>query len=557
MLRFSTAVACSGRRPGRELIVMWRSRTLASQILLGVLSILIVSTVLGAILYVTLTGRQLDRQYEERALGIAASVAQMPDIRRALEADDRSGTVQRLAEQVRHSTDASYVVVTDRTGLRYSHPNPALINQRLEEPVIVLDGRGHLGVDNGSLGRSANGKAPVLSVNGAVIGQVSVGILENQVSGQLHHELAAIALYTALALALGVLASWVLARKIKRVTFGLEPAEIVSLLQEREAMLHGIREGVIGFDAKGRVSVINAEAQRLLSVGPGAAGLTADELVPSGRLRDLLTGRVDGTDQVALTDESLLVVNRMPVVLGDRDAGSVVTVRDRTEMESLIRELRSVTGLIDALRAQEHEFANRLHILSVLLTLGDHQEALSYLTEISEFSIAQAEDLRSRVGPPVVAALLLAKVTIAAEQGIHLQVTKDSHLDRPGVDPHALQTIIGNLVDNAIEALGRQPGPREVTVHLDDRDGVRIVVVDNGPGIAGPDADRVFQDGYSTKAGDSGTRRGLGLALVHRMVHRAGGSITVTPGAGARFEVRLPERSPDRPATASVLEVST
>jgi two-component system CitB family sensor kinase len=557
MLRFSTAVARSGRRPGRELIVMWRSRTLASQILLGVLSILIVSTVLGAILYVTLTGRQLDRQYEERALGIAASVAQMPDIRRALAADDRSGTVQTLAEQVRHSTDASYVVVTDRTGLRYSHPNPALINQRLEEPVIVLDGRGHLGVDNGSLGRSANGKAPVFGANGAVIGQVSVGILENQVSGQLHHELAAIALYTALALALGVLASWVLARKIKRVTFGLEPAEIVSLLQEREAMLHGIREGVIGFDAKGRVSVINAEAQRLLSVGPGAAGLTAEELVPAGRLRDLLTGRVEGPDQVALTDESLLVVNRMPVVLGDRDAGSVVTVRDRTEMESLIRELRSVTGLIDALRAQEHEFANRLHILSVLLTLGDHQEALSYLTEISEFSIAQAEDLRSRVGPPVVAALLLAKVTIAAEQGIHLQVTKDSHLDRPGVDPHALQTIIGNLVDNAIEALGRQPGPREVTVHLDDRDGVRIVVVDNGPGIGGPDADRVFQDGYSTKTGDSGTRRGLGLALVHRMVHRAGGSITVTPGPGARFEVRLPERSPDRPITASVLEVST
>jgi two-component system CitB family sensor kinase len=535
---------------------MWRTRALASQILLGVLGILVVTTMLGAILYVTLTGRQLDRQYEERALGIAMSVAQIPDIRQALVSGDHSGAVQALAEQVRRSTDASYVVVTDRTGLRYSHPNPSLINKRLEEPVIVLDGRGHLGVDNGSLGRSANGKAPVLGADGAVIGEVSVGILEDRVSGQLHHELVAIALYTALALALGVLASWLLARKIKRVTFGLEPAEIVSLLQEREAMLHGIREGVIGFDAKGRVSVINAEAQQLLSVGPAAAGLTAEQLVPAGRLRDLLTGRAGGTDQVALTDESLLVVNRMPVVLGARDVGSVVTVRDRTEMESLIRELRSVTGLITALRAQEHEFANRLHILSVLLTLGDHDEALNYLTEISEFSIAQAEDLRSRVGPPVVAALLLAKVTVAAEQGIQVLVTKDSHLDRPGIDPHALQTIIGNLVDNAIEALGRQPGPREVTVHLDDRDGVRIVVVDNGPGIAGPDAGRVFQDGYSTKVGDAGTRRGLGLALVHRMVHRAGGSITVTSGPGAQFEVLLPERSADQQAGASVLEAS-
>lgn len=526
---------------------MWRTRTLASQILLGVLSILIATTTLGAFLYVALAGRELDGQYEQRALGIAASVAQMPDIRRAVGTHDRGGTIQSLAEQVRRGTGASYVVVTDRAGLRYSHPNPALIGQRIDGSVIVLDGRGHLGVDNGSLGRSANGKAPIVGPDGTVIGEVSVGILENQVAVQLHHELAAIALYTALVLALGVLASWLLSRKIKRVTFGLEPAEIVSLLQDREAMLHGIREGVVGFDAKGRVSVINAEAQRLLAVGPNAAGLTAEELVPAGRLRDLFTGRDDGPDQIALTDESLLVVNRMPVTIGDCDAGSVVTLRDRTEMESLIRELRSVTGLITALRAQEHEFANRLHVLSVLLTLGEHDQAIGYLTEIAEFSIAQAEDLRSRISPPVVAALLLAKVTIAAEQGIRVDVTLDSHLDRPDADPHALQTIIGNLVDNAIEALARQPGPREVTVHLDDQEGVRVVVADNGPGIAGPDADRVFRDGYTTKTAETGTRRGLGLALVHRVVHRAGGTITVTSGPGARFEVRLPHPLPEQP----------
>jgi two-component system CitB family sensor kinase len=523
---------------------VWRSRTLASQILLGVLGILVITTSLGALLYVTLSGRSLDRQYEERALAIAGTVAQMPGIRSALADGDSAGAIQTEAEAVRQGTDASYVVVTDRTGLRYSHPNPALIHQRLEEPVAVLDGRRHLGVDNGSLGRSANGKAPILDSSGAVIGQVSVGILEDRVSAQLRHELTAIITYSALALGLGILASSLLAQRIKRVTFGLEPAEIVSLLQEREAMLHGIREGVIGFDAKDRVSVINAEAQRLLSVGPGAVGRTVDQLVPPGRLRDLLSGRIEGTDQTALSDDSLLVVNRMPVVLGERDAGSVVTVRDRTEMESLIRELRSVTGLITALRAQEHEFANRLHVLSVLFDLGEQDEALAYLAEISKYSVAQAEDLRSRIGPPLVAALLLAKATIAAEQGTRLVVTKESRLDRPGVDPQALQTIIGNLVDNAIEALSRQPGPRDVTVHLDDSDGVRIVVVDNGPGIAEPDPEHIFQDGYTTKTGDHGTRRGLGLALVHRIVHRAGGSIAVTPGPGARFEVRLPAQSP-------------
>jgi two-component system CitB family sensor kinase len=519
---------------------MWRSRTLASQVLVGVLGILVVSTAVGGFLYVTLSGHLLDQQYEQRALGIASSVAQIPEIRDALISGDQDGTIQVLAERVRHRTGAAYVVVTDRDGLRYSHPHPDLIGRRLEEPVIALDGQAHIGIDPGSLGRSANGRAPLFDANGRVIGQVSVGILETEVTGQLRHELAAIAAYSALALALGAFASWLLVWKIKRVTYGLEPAEIVSLLQEREAMLHGIREGVIGFDAKGRIDVINAEAQRLLRLPPSVTGRTPGEVLPSGRLRGLLTGELRGADQLVLTDESLLVVNRMPVALGGRDVGAVVTLRDRTEMEALVRELRSVNGLTAALRAQEHEFANRLHIVTGLLELGEQQEAADYLAEISADSLSRAEDIRSRVAPPAVAALLVSKATVAAEQDVRLVVTDDSHLDQPAVDGRALLVILGNLVDNAIEAFNGQPGPREVTVRISDADGVRVVVSDNGPGIDPGAVDQIFVDGYSSKAGTRGNRRGLGLALVHRIVRRAGGTITVNGGPGARFEVRLP-----------------
>jgi two-component system, CitB family, sensor kinase len=521
---------------------MWRSRTLASQVLLGVLGILVVTTTVGGYLYVVLSNRMLDHQYEKRALGIAQTVAQMPDIRQALLAGDHSGIIQIRAEQVRHTTDAAYVVIADRGGQRYSHPNTALIGQRLEEPVIVLDGRAYTGVDNGSLGRSANGKAPIVAGN-TVIGEVSVGILETQVAIQVHHELIAIAAYSALALALGVLASWLLVWKIKRVTFGLEPAEIVSLLQEREAMLHGIREGVIGLDAKGRVGVINTEAQRLLHLPPSVTGQHLDQILPAGRLRDLLAADEHGEDQIVLTDEYLLVVNRMPVVLGGRDIGAVVTLRDRTEMEALVRELRSVNELTTAMRAQEHEFANRLHVMSGLLEMGEQDEAADYLAEISQHSLARAEDIRARVAPPAVAALLVAKATVAAEQGVRVVVTHDSHLDQPGVDAHALLTIVGNLVDNAIEALAGQPGTREITVALRDHDGIRIVVTDNGPGIPAGDLARVFRDGYTTKAAGNGLRRGLGLALVHRIVRRAGGAITVTAEHGTRFEVSLPARA--------------
>jgi two-component system CitB family sensor kinase len=519
----------------------WRGRTLASQILVGVLGILVVTVVLGGVAYVRLSARSLDQQYQQRAVGIANTVAQMPDINEALVRRDPDRSIQVVAERVRRSTGAAYVVVTDRDGLRYSHPNVALIGQRLEEPVAALDGRSHVGIDHGSLGRSANGKAPIKAAGGDVIGQVSVGILETQVASGQRREMVLIGVFSALVLGLGVVASWLLARRIKRVTFGLELDEIASLLQEREAMLHGIREGVIGFDDKDKVNVINAEAQRLLGVGPPVVGEPVTSFVPPGRLRDLLTGTVAGTDQAALTDEFLLVVNRMPVVLAGRLVGSVVTLRDRTELEALMRELTAIQGLTDALRAQEHEYTNRLHVVSGLLELGEQDEAARYLAEISHDSLAPAEELRSRIEPPVLAALLLAKITIAAENDIRLMVTPQSRLDRPAVDPQALITIVGNLIDNALDALNGTAGLREITVELSqDHGGLSIVVADTGPGLSAVPIERIFIDGYSTKSSSGGIPRGAGLALVSRIVRRAGGTIEVQGGPGARFRVWLP-----------------
>ncbi|HEY2060811.1 sensor histidine kinase [Amycolatopsis sp. NBC_01480] len=520
---------------------MWRQRPLATQILLAVLGILLVTVAAGALLYARLTGDTLDRQYGQRALGIATTVAQMQPIRDALAEQDPGHRIQAIAEQVRRSTGAAYVVVTDRSGVRYSHPKLSLIGQRIEEPVVALDGQGHVGIDNGSLGRSANGRAPLPGADGSIEGQVSVGILEEQVTSQLVNQIPEVVLYSALALAIGVLVSWLLARTLKRATFGLELAEIATLLQEREAMLHGIREGVIGVDAGGGVSVINDEARRLLGISANAAGQSVGELLPPGRLLDVVAGQSPGADEVVLTDDYLLVVNRMPVVLAGRPAGHVITLRDHTELEGLVRELHALTGLTTALRAQEHEFNNRLHVLSGLLGLGEPEEATRYLAEISGESLAQAGDLRARIAPPELAALLLAKVTIAAERDVRLTVTAESHVDRPAGEAGALLTVLGNLIDNAVEATAGGAAPRAVTVHLAEvGDDLHLVVTDTGPGVPADAQRAVFADGYSTKTEPGGPRRGLGLALVHRLVRRAGGTVEVSSGPGARFEVRLP-----------------
>ncbi len=239
-------------------------------------------------------------------------------------------------------------------------------------------------------------------------------------SDQLLHELPSLLLYFACALAIGVVASLTLARRLKRSTFGLELEEIAALVQEREAMLHGIREGVITLDRDGRVTLINDEARRLIPLEADPVGRPIEELVSHRRLCDLLTGAAAGPDNVVVTDDHILMVNRMPVSRQGRDLGAVVTLRDRTELEGLLRELDSVDALTDALRAQQHEFANRMHTVAGLIELGDHQAAVRYALEVSGETAGLAEAIRERIEAPEIAALLLAKTTVAAERDVQL-----------------------------------------------------------------------------------------------------------------------------------------
>jgi two-component system CitB family sensor kinase len=267
--------------------------------------------------------------------------------------------------------------------------------------------------------------------------------------------------------------------------------------------------------------------------------------LPSGRLRDLLTGDLSGQDEVVLTDEHILVVNRMPVFRQGKELGAVVTLRDRTELEALLRELDSVDALTDALRAQQHEFANRMHTLAGLIELGDHDAAVRYALDVSGASVGLAETIRERIERPEIAAMLLAKTTIASERGVELGVSPDSHLDDVGVDTNVVLTIVGNLIDNAIDAAagGRQPGL--VTVRLVSADGsVTLQVTDSGPGIPEELSSTIFTDGFTTKPADGDRHHGIGLALVHRLVHQAHGTIEVDCSGPTTFVVVLPARRP-------------
>lgn len=526
-------------------------RTLSSQLLAAQLTILTATIAIGFLLFARQERIQLDRQYELRAASIAQTVAGIPDIADCLTRPSACREpIQTIATRIQKETDASYVVVIDMQRVRHSHPIPSLVGQLVEEPIVTTDGRTHVGIDHGATGRSANGKAPLITPDGTMLGEVSVGIREDSVQTALFAELPTYGLWFAVALLSGAGASWLLARRLKKRTFGLELDEIARLLQEREATLHGIREGVVAFDEAGAITMVNDEARRLLGLEPAPVGGKLDDVMPEGRLRDVLSGAVVGRDEVVLTDDFCLTVNRMPVVLAGRPHGAVVTLRDRTEMSGLLRELDGVRSLTDSLRAQHHEFTNRMHTVTGLLELGEQDEALAYLSDVQNTQAEFADTLRTRIASNLIVGLILGKAAEAGERGISLEITDESWLGETPDKAQALTTIVGNLIDNALEALTGVPsGGRIVVSIVEDDDAINLQVSDNGPGVPTQHAEAIFSDGFTTKPDRGPVRRGLGLALVHRLVQRLNGTISVSPEPGATFTVHLPKSSAPR-ATA-------
>ncbi|MGW9261798.1 ATP-binding protein, partial [Streptomyces albidoflavus] len=541
-------------------------RRMASQVLLVQLVIAVGVTALATALFLAPLSDQLDDQATHRALAVAQAMASDEDLAGDLLRAEpvRGNPVQRSAERVRRATGAEYVVVLDRQGIRYSHTDPALIGRRVStDPSRALSGHEVREIDVGTLGRSARGKTPLRDAGGRVIGAVSAGIRYESVRDRLTGAVPQVAGYATGALGVGVLGALAFSRVVYRRTRGLTFSDIAALLDEREAMLHSIREGVLALDGHGRVRLVNDEAQRLLGLGrpragePGGIGRPVAELLGPGRLTSVLTGEVAGTDLLAVRGGRVLVVNRMPT----EDGGAVATLRDRTELEALGRELDATRALLDALRAQDHEHANRLHTLLGLLELGLYEEAVDFVTETVGSHRATAEQIAESVGDPLLAALLVGKATVAAERGVALRLAPGSRLLGPLVAPHDLVTVLGNLVDNALEAVGA-PGPAAPTGGEDRlvEVGVRargrtaeLTVRDTGAGVPPTQRELVFADGFSTKEAAPGRGgRGLGLALVKRHAQRYGGTVSVAgaEGGGAVFTVVLPEAlaAPEGPA---------
>ena len=518
------------------------SRGSLSRQLLG-WQLVIVVTLLAAV--TVFVGIQTTKSFQDtegrRMLSVAEDVAATQSVRDILVNPYRHEQLTPFAGRAKNLSGASDITIALPDGAALTSTDP----DQDGGPLPIGDSTvqsGHSWV--GEIGGSVVAHVPVIGNDSTVIGIVAAAkdtptFLEGIV--QSPGEALAI---LAVATVLGVVGSLLVARRLKRQTFGLEPHEIAGLVEHREAMLHGIREGVVGLDAQDRITLVNDHARRLLSLSDDVVGRPLGELDLNQRLVEVLTGSAgDGADEIVLRRGRVLIMNRMPISLRDASIGAVVTMRDRTEIVTLRHELDTTRGTTDTLRAQAHEFSNRLHTIAGLIELGEYDEVRRYVDRVSHARDAWQAEVGARIADVSVAALLVAKASVAAEHGVGLRLTEDSRLDTVDETLSAdLVTVLGNLVNNALDAIETDTVQQWIEVDISHaQDEVRVMVSDSGPGVAPELAEEVFRHGFTTKAARQG-ERGLGLALIRQTCVRRGGHVEVHNDQGAVFVARLPVR---------------
>ncbi|MFJ6523917.1 ATP-binding protein [Streptomyces longwoodensis] len=534
-----------------------RPRSLAGQ-LFAVQAVLIAVVVAGYALFMYVSDqRQAQDAAGRQATAVARAVADSPSVRAAIRTPHPTSELQPYALRVMRDTDVDFVTIMDPRGIRWTHPVPSEIGRHfLGNTGRALRGETFTETYTGTLGASVRAVTPVEDDDKRIVGLVSAGIKVEAISERVRGQVTALVGWAAGALALGAVGTYVVNARLRRHTHGMNATELSRMHDYHQATLHAVREGLLMLDGQFRVALINDGGRELLGVAGDVVGSSVAGLGLPAPLTGALLSSEPRVDEVHLTADRVLVVNTSPVSGGER-RGTVATLRDVTELQSLMGELDSERGFTQALRSQAHEAANRLHTVVSLIELGRAEEAVDFATAELELAQALTDQVVAAVSEPVLAALLLGKTAQANERGVELVVSGDSRLD-DGVLPESLSardlvTILGNLIDNAVDAAQGSTRARiTVTAYATEPTaGARgaggelvLKVADTGPGVDGDHTDLVFQRGFSTKPSGPGGR-GLGLALVRQAVHRHAGDLSVSAaeGGGAEFVVRLPLRA--------------
>lgn len=486
----------------------------------------------------------------DKAMYIARIVSHSPVVTEALSGQRPDQEIQPYANTIRQMADVEFVVVMDMKGIRKSHPDSSKVGQPFVggDEGAALQGHEYVSDARGTLGMSLRAFTPIINSSGKQVGAVAVGILLNKVNQAVAQSQLIIYIGVGLGLLVGIIGALILARKIKNIMFGLEPIEIAKMLEEHSAMLQSVREGILAIDKDSRITLANAEAQRLFN----RAGITGDpvgrniiDCVPHTLMENVLkTGHAELDQEFDLFGITL-VTNVIPLKVNDKNVGAIATFRDKTEIKQMAEELTGVRLYTEALRAQAHEFMNKLQVILGMVHMKYYDQLSSYISLITKQYQSDIGFIARHIKDPVLAGFIIGKMSYAREVGAELTLCEECFLPEPA-DPemiHGIITVFGNLVDNALEAVIDRPRKR-IDVNFSYENSVlRIDVRDTGPGVQGELQKKIFTKGFSTK----GPNRGFGLFLVKHTLEKLDGNIEIVSeeGQGTEFRITLPYKSKD------------
>lgn len=508
--------------------------------------IVFLSVMTGSFIMINRITDAYEQELGKRVMAIGQSLAQSPTIREGLGASDGWRMIQPIAERVRLATDVEYVVVFDMNKIRYSHPLESRIGTRFEggDEGPSLAEQSYVSTAIGVKGASIRSFVPVMDEEGAKqMGVVVVGILVPTFVHMVWDYRFDLYLSLALGTIFAVLGAVWVSNRIKRQMFNMEPLDIAHLFEEREKVIESIAEGIIAIDRNERITVFNKQAARMMGVTRDVIGKPIREVIPDSRLTEVLQDGKPQYHQPRRILDRVILSTRVPIIVKGKILGAMSTFQDRTEVYQLAEQLTGVQKFIDALRAQNHEYLNKLHTIAGLIQLHRYEEVMEKILSFNQEKEQETYFLTERIRDYSISGLVLGKISHAKEQGVELEVDPETsfHTLPVNVQQADLLMVLGNLLENAIYAAAQSKRPdRKVSLFLEgNEDGIEIQVADNGIGMSPETQDRIFNYGYTTK-GEKG--EGIGLYLVKQLVDLLNGEIFVESkiGEGTRFTVILP-----------------
>ena len=453
--------------------------------------------------------------------------------------------LQQYCLQVAQTTKSQFVVVFDMNSIRISHPD----SEKIGQPVVggdeqdALTGKEYVSKSQGTMGDSLRAFSPVYDDNGQQIGAVVVGIALNNVQQVVDKSQKMIYFCTVIGLFIGAVGAIILARKIKNTLLGLEPFAIAQMVEERSAMLQSIREGIIAVDQQANITLMNHEARRLLNL----AGMQCDPVgkpvfnyVPNTHLEKILISGKAEYDQEQQLNGVNILTNRVPIRVNEKIVGAIATFRDITEIRSLAEELTGVSSYVEALRAQAHEFMNKMQVVLGMINMECYDQLAEYINRIANEHKVEINFVGRRIRDAVITGFLLSKMSQAREMGIELILEEQSFMPEPA-DPnvtHNLVAILGNILNNAFDSMATSPQKKATLLIQYENKELKIKVTDTGLGMDDATARLIFKKGFSTKD----KNRGLGLGLVKANLELLQGNIEFfsAPEKGTIFYINIP-----------------